>query len=217
MPPAAAYAMAELLDPRCSWSPFAKRSSPPPDQKQRFDDSLAKVEAACGTASVAFARLVEIYNRRVKEPENRRGWLELEAFAEERKDPEALRAFAAHRKALDELTAAMNAINAINRAVRLAVKPLSEKHRARLARNDRIVGEMLVELGRGRSSNTATQIIGERFGLTDRSVKKLWAAAREAEMQGEPSSWRPLAATLTAIGEPAGMMPFPDFAKPLVK
>jgi hypothetical protein len=194
IPSGAAYALAELFDPKFPSSPYVEWSPPAPHQTQ-MDDGKKRFKAAIEVKDAWGALMVEC-ERLVKQAKKSRVKLDesylttLEELAKEHGDEKALRAFAAHRNASAKLSAAKNATHP---AVRLTVKPLSEKHRAHLSRNDRIVTEMVVELQQGRSSNIATQIIGERFGLTDRSVKKIWTAAREA------------------------MPDLDDFGKPLVK
>ncbi len=181
IPSGAAYDLAELFDPKFPSSPYVEWSPPSPDQIQMVDGrkrlkAAIEVTAAWEALKVECARLG-------KQARKSRVILDgsylttLEELAKEHGDEKALRAFAAHRNAQTKLSAAKSATRP---AVRLTLTPLSEKHLAHLSRNDRIVTEMVVELQQGRSSNTATQIVGERFGLTDRSVKTIWTAARKA-------------------------------------
>jgi hypothetical protein len=179
IPSWASYDLAELFDPKFPSSPYVEWSPPGPDQmddgKTRFK-AASKVEAAWKVLKVECARLVEEAKKsRVKLDETY--LTTVEELAKEHGDEKALRAFAAHRNATTKLSAVKCATRP---AVQLTVKPLSEEHRGRLSRNARIVTEVVVELQRGSSLNTATQIISERFNLSDRSVKKIWTAAREA-------------------------------------
>ncbi len=153
-------------------------------------------EAAWMAVLVECERLAAIYNERHEDKLEKWDVNKLEAFAEERVDEKALTAFANHREARAKLSAEKAAVNP---AVELVVKPLSKKRRARLSRNDRIVSEMLADIqplfGPRRSANEVAQRLGEKFGLSDRQVKAVWAAARKAM--------------------PPGFLE--DFGKPLVK
>jgi hypothetical protein len=63
-------------------------------------------------------------------------------------------------------------------AVRLVAKRLSETHRLRLARNNRIVTEMLHEETENRCSTREAAIrVGERVGRTSRHVTDVWEMA----------------------------------------
>jgi hypothetical protein len=63
-------------------------------------------------------------------------------------------------------------------AVRLVAKRLSETHRLRLARNNRIVTEMLHEKTENRCSTREAAIrVGERVGRTSRHVTDVWEMA----------------------------------------
>jgi hypothetical protein len=180
IPPNAARALADLFDPRFPRSPFNFRP-PSPDQRKMFADSKLKVEAAVEAARAEFARLAEIYNKQKRPDDRLELWdLELEAFAEQREDREALRAFAAHRKALDGHNAAKDALSPAV-WVRLRVERSKEDWLRRL-RDGRIAGEMFIRIIKGQRVTEAAEAIGAKLDrpLKERQTTKIWSEMRKA-------------------------------------
>ena len=178
IPAEAALELAELLDPQRPWSRFAGplRAS---DQietvagKKRLKAAV-RLEAAQEAADDAGAGLVQAA-KKLCEPLDEGDPTALEAFAQDRKDERALRAFADHKEALREWRSAKAAAG---RAVRLVVEPLSKEQRERLERDGRIVAEMVAALSAGASVSEAVAGVGSKVGLKDRQVAAIWAAAK---------------------------------------
>ena len=195
----AAYDLAELLDPRSSLCPFVKRNLPL-DQIEMVVNGDGKpmprlkaaieVEVAGRAARVERLRLVREQAKKLgiklkEDTDTTALELSAEEFAERHGDQKALRAFADLKKAQARLA---KTARAISPAVQLTVESLSEAHRARLDRTSRIVTEMIASVqplfGPRRSVNKAAQRLGEKFGLSDRQVKKILAAARKTMPSG---------------------------------
>jgi hypothetical protein len=172
-----AFALAELFDPHSPTSPFVKRSKSA--EAERLKAGI-EVEEALKALMVECDRLVKTYNaqvNRLKALSSKRrsicgkDMITLKQFAEEHDDQKALRAFADHTKAQNRFTAAMNAINP---AVRLTIKPLSTERRERLQRNGGIIGAMLAAtLLEEQSVSDAAEDVGKKVGLTDRQVLRI--------------------------------------------
>jgi hypothetical protein len=177
IPAEAALALGELLDPQIPWNRFAGPLQAPQMVNGKRLKASIRLEAARKAANDESARLVKKAKRRCEKLDERDSDA-LEAFAKDHNDERALRALADHKKALREWRAAMAATG---RAVRLVIKPLPKKQRELLARNERIVAEMIAAIREGESVSKAAAATGQKLDpkLEERQVTAVWAKARK--------------------------------------
>jgi hypothetical protein len=140
VPQAAAYALAELIDPTLPWNQFNWR-------KPARDETQATMRRRA-------PRPGETRPRRIRE----------------------LKATVGKTKYAREAAKATT-----SPAVRLVVKPLSEKHRIRLARNGWIVAKVRHEkTENGCSTHEAAMRVGNEVHLATRQVTDIWETALKA-------------------------------------
>jgi hypothetical protein len=174
------YALEELLDPRSPCNPFARPKLPPPnmiqevDGKPRFKAAI-EVESAAESAAIERRRLLEVAKRSGdKLGEDAAALL---AFARDKGDKTALAAFARERRAWAKWS---EVLALTYNAVRVTIKPLTQRQCHRILRANQIFGEMLAAIQGGASVSEAAEIVGEKLMLSGRRVLANWKETLDA-------------------------------------